>query len=64
MTQTKGSKQQLPEQKKPLSAEAVAARRKYYREYNRKNADKRKAWNNAHWEKVAAAQNTEERQED
>ena len=58
----KKNKQIIPEQNKPLSAEALAARRAYYRDYNKKNRDKRKAWNHSHWERVAA-QLTEERQE-
>lgn len=64
MTQSTVKKniQIVPEQNKPLSAAALDARRKYYRDYNKKNRDKRKAWNHSHWERVAAQQ-TEERQE-
>ena len=61
-TKRKG-RQTLPEQNKPLSNEALQARREYFREYNRKNREKRKQWTKNHWEKVAA-QNAEERQED
>lgn len=57
-------RQTLPEQNKPLSDAALKARREYFREYERKNKDKRKQWNRNHWERVAAAQNAEERQED
>ena len=67
MTETgrkRGTHQILPEQKKPLSDAAIQARRAYYRAYNRKNADKRKQWSQNHWERVAAVQQTEERQED
>ena len=62
MTVKKG-RQELPEQKKTLSDAALQARREYYRSYNRKNSEKRKAWNLNHWERVAAQQ-AEERQED
>lgn len=52
-------------EKKPLSTAAIEARRKYFREYNRKNKAKRQAWNDSHWERVAQAQaDTQERQED
>lgn len=58
----KKGRQTLPEQNKPLSDAALNARRKYYREYNKKNRDKRKKWNQNHWERVAEQQ--AERQED
>lgn len=60
----KRNKHVVPEQNKPLSDAALAARRAYYRQYNQQNRDKRKAWNRNHWERVAAVQQAEERQED
>lgn len=47
-----------------LSDAAIEARRRYYREYARKNADKRKSWAKAHWERVAKQNATKGRQED
>lgn len=42
--------------RKQLSEAALQARREYFREYNRKNREKRKQWNQNHWENVAARQ--------
>lgn len=38
-----------------LSAEAVEARRAYYKEWRRKNPEKVRANNNRYWEKKVAA---------
>ena len=58
----------IPESKAPLSPEALEARRKYAREYRKRNPDRVRQWNVNHWEKMARAAATqpepaEERQE-
>ena len=63
MTQKKGNKQKLPTPK-PLSEQAIEARRNYQRSYYQRNKAKRQAWNNNHWERVAQNANNDERQED
>ena len=61
MTVKKG-RQELPERQQTLSDAALQARREYYKKYYRRNAEKRRAYNQNHWERVAAQQ--AERQED
>ena len=51
---TKGQRQRLPEQGK-LSQEALEARRKYQRDYRRRNPEKRRQWDARRWEKLAEA---------
>lgn len=43
----------MTEKTNEMSEAALEARRKYYREYNARNKEKRKQWNAKHWEKLA-----------
>ena len=49
---TKGQRQRLPEQGK-LSQEALEARRKYQRDYRKRNPEKRRQWDQNRWENLA-----------
>lgn len=69
-----GTKEGLQELQNNKSAEAkknietsiaaIEARRKYYRDYNAKNREKRKQWNKNHWEKVAKSSKENKADED
>lgn len=48
---TKGQRQRLPQNQ--LSQEALEARRKYQRDYRRRNPEKRRQWDKNHWERLA-----------
>ena len=47
-----------------ISEAAKEARRKYSREYYRKNKEKRKQWNQSYWEKIAKTSNKKNRLSD
>ena len=63
MTEKRENKPKNLPERKQLSAEAIEARREYYRQYYRRNAGRRKAWNDSHWERLAAQQAEEGRED-
>lgn len=61
MTASMKNRQSLPQnQNKPLSPEALEARRKYQRDYCKRNPEKKKQWQRNYWERVAERQEQRE----